>query len=419
MAFDAAAYFDSLDMFGIRLGLDATLELAEIAGNPERELKFIHIAGTNGKGSVASMLERALHNCNFKTGLYTSPHLISIRERFRIDGKAVDPETFNRTAELLAARCQGKRFSYFEFATVLAMVLFKEAGCDFVIWETGMGGRLDATNIVMPAATIITNIALDHCGHLGNTTAEIAGEKAGIIKAGVPLFYGKLPPDALQVISNKAKEVNAPVFPVRAGVPDKYRMADGVQIFEYDGNEIRLSLPGRMQRENFRIVFETLTFLSQQYDFPLAKALEAMSQVHHPARFQHIGSRIILDGGHNPDGIGALVSAVKELYPDEKFTVVYTAFADKDAPPCVELLSQVADNFIFTGLNTDGRATFDTGLLAQCADRSGIPHTSQADPAKAVDMALQGNLRVIISGSLYLAGFMLEHLCSLKVAENI
>ena len=169
MRFDTEKYFDSLDMFGIRLGLDATRELMEKAGHPEKNLRFIHIAGTNGKGSTGAMLERCFRQAGFKTGFYTSPHLIDIRERFRINGQAVSREEFDRAGKKLSDCAKKGRYSYFEFATVLAMEIFAAAQTEVVIWETGMGGRLDATNAVMPQACVITNIALDHQGHLGNT----------------------------------------------------------------------------------------------------------------------------------------------------------------------------------------------------------------------------------------------------------
>ena len=175
MDFNTAEFIDSLNMFAIRLGLDSTRELARRVGNPENSLRFVHLAGTNGKGSTGAMLERALREQGLTTGFYTSPHLIDVRERFRINGKTVDRECFDRCGKILA-EAGGKDFSYFEFATVLAMLIFKEAKCDVVIWETGMGGRLDATNIVTPELCIITNIALDHVGHLGDTTALIAAE---------------------------------------------------------------------------------------------------------------------------------------------------------------------------------------------------------------------------------------------------
>jgi len=403
--FDAGKYFDSLNMFGIRLGLDAVRELACRAGNPQEQLKFIHLAGTNGKGSTGAMLERAFRAVGFRTGFYTSPHLIDIRERFRIDGKVISADEFARETAQLRDAADGGNFSYFEFATVLAMQIFAHRQCDIVIWETGMGGRLDATNMVMPEAAVITNIALDHQGHLGDTLGAIAGEKAGILKPGVPLFHGKLPPEAAAVICEKAAQLQCQVFPPREKVPETAVAGSGVQQFDYDGNAITLSLPGKMQRENFRIVYEVLCYFSPRWNFDLQTALSSMSQVRWPGRFQHISERLIVDGGHNPDGVTALTEAVTERYGNEKFTVVYAAFGDKDAAECLPQLSRVAYRFIFTNVDVSGRKVFSPEELSGMV--RGVPAVGVPDPVTAVEAALTFPQRVIVSGSLYLAGEVL------------
>lgn len=405
--FDAGEYFNSLNMFGIRLGLDAVRELANRAGNPQEKLKFIHLAGTNGKGSTGAMLERAFRAAGFRTGFYTSPHLIDIRERFRVDGKVVAAELFTEmTARLRDAAGDGN-FSYFEFATVLAMQIFARSKCEVVIWETGMGGRLDATNMVTPAAAVITNIAFDHQGHLGNTLGEIAGEKAGIIKPRVPLFHGKLPDEAAAVIYERAAALQSQVFPPRAEVPELTADdADG-QRFTYDGRTVTLALPGMMQRENFRIVYEILCYFAPRWHFDLQTALDGLSQVRWPARFQHIGARLIVDGGHNPDGVTALTAAVRERYGEEKFTVVYAAFGDKDAAECLPQLSRVAKRFVFTNVDVSGRKVFTPEELSAMVNS--IPTAAVAEPVAAVETALSFPERVIVSGSLYLAGEVLAN----------
>src|SRR5574344_1884336 len=259
------AFYDSLPMFGIKPGLEATRELMRRAGNPDRELKFIHIAGTNGKGSTAAMLECAFRKAGLTTGLYTSPHLLDVRERFRVNGRAVPQADFNAyTSELLEAAGYGTPnqcpFTYFEFTTVLAALIFVRAGVDVVVWETGMGGRLDATNVVNPAASVITNIALDHQAYLGNTLAKIAGEKAGIIKAAAPLFYGVMPEEARGVLLKHAREVGAPATGPGPEIEGEVRYSveenSASQRFPYGGREIRLPLLGAMQRRNFRIVWQ-------------------------------------------------------------------------------------------------------------------------------------------------------------------
>jgi dihydrofolate synthase/folylpolyglutamate synthase len=350
------------------------------------------------------MLERALRECGMTTGFYTSPHLIDIRERFRVNGKVVSREIFNTLTDELRREAGNRRYSYFEFATVLAMKIFLNARCDIIIWETGMGGRLDATNMVTPEAAVITNIALDHQNHLGDTLARIAGEKAGIIKPGVPLFHGKLPPEAAAVIYECAEKSGCKIFPPRESVPPPASGSENC--FTYDRRQIKLGLPGKMQRENFRIVYELLNYFAPRWQFDMDTALAALARVRWPARFQQVNSRLIVDGGHNPDGVAALAEAVKERCPEEKFTIVYAAFGDKHAENCLPYLIPLAKRFVFTSVGDHGRDVFTPEALTQmCGD---IPAETAISPLEAMTTALRCPERVIVSGSLYLAGMILE-----------
>ena len=409
---DGEKYIDSLDMFSIRLGLERVSLLAELAAHPEKELKFIHLAGTNGKGSTGAMLECALRSMGFTTGFYSSPHLIDVKERFRVNGKSVSEEFFNAAVEKLSSVCAEEKFTYFEFTTVLAAQIFKDAGCDFVIWETGLGGRLDATNIVEPEAVVITNIAFDHQDRLGNTLAEIAAEKAGIIKKGVPVFYGKLVSDARKVIEDKAAELGCKVFAPQEDVPEQAEISESeygfVQTFDYCGKRVSLSLGGKMQRENFRIVYNVLEYLAEKYKFDFEKSLAALDKVIWPCRFQKVNAQVIVDGGHNPDGAAALTAAVKEFCPNEKFTVVFAAFEDKSVEETLNLLSNnIAKRFVFTKPAPWGRAShrFETlqGLVSK--DIECVWHDTAA---AALSEALRHGERVLVCGSLHLAGKVLE-----------
>jgi len=410
--FDGAAYFDGLNMFGIRLGLDATGELLHRAGDPHRELRFLHLAGTNGKGSTGAILECALRSAGLRTGFYTSPHLIDIRERFRIDGKAVATDVFNDAVRRLAEAAAGGSFSYFEFATVLGAMLFHEAKADVVVWETGMGGRLDATNAVETSASIITNIALDHQASLGNTIPEIAGEKAGIIKPGVPVFHGYLTPDAEAVITAKAKELGSPVIPPPFPVPaGRYADCDGVpmQTFFHGGREITLPLLGAMQRRNFLLAANVLEYFAPRLGFDADRAFSGLKHVRWPGRFQQVEPGLFIDGGHNPDGITALHEALKEAFPGEKFTVIYGAFRDKHVENCVPLLAQLAKEFRFVPLREEGREHCSFEDLAALAAPAGVPCRREQSGAGAVEHALaECSGKVIVSGSLNLAGEILE-----------
>jgi len=411
--FDGDACMARLNMFGIRLGLDNVKKLFSAAGDPQKRLKFIHIAGTNGKGSTGAMLECALRKAGLKTGFYSSPHLIDVRERFRIDGRAVDRETFDAAAEKLAALNRDVDATYFEFATVLAAMIFEQAHCDIVVWETGMGGRLDATNAVTPEVSVITNIALDHQNHLGNTLAEIAGEKAGILKPDVPLFYGELGPEAKQVILGRAAELGIPATGPGEEVPPCLEVAEHstgfIQKFSWRGRTITLSLPGRMQRENFRIVFSTLEYLSRRLGFDLDTALAGLAEVRWPARLDKIEERLFVDGGHNPDGVRALTESVRELLPEERFTVVYGAFKDKDASRCLPLYRDIAEGFIMVPNAEAGRACHTPEELAAMARDLGFTARTASSGKEAVELALAiSPRRVLVSGSLFLAGEILS-----------
>lgn len=415
MDFDPEAYFDALDMNGIRLGLDATRELARRCGNPETRLKFIHLAGTNGKGSTGAMLECALRRAGLKTGFYTSPHLVYLRERFRIAGKAVDEQRFARAAAELAELAHGGKFSYFETATVLAAKLFAEERCDVVVWETGMGGRLDATNVVTPVASVVTNIAFDHMKALGSTLAAIAGEKAGIVKPGVPVFRGVMPEEAYRTIEKRAAELGSPCFGPGEDEPAAAKLVkfpDGRvrQCFGYAGEQIELPLLGRMQRRNFRIVYAVLKHLSPKLGFDLAAALAGVRDTRWPARFQQVDDRLIVDGAHNPDGMAALAEALDEVCPGRKFPIVYAAFKDKHVEHCLPELAKKAARFYFTPLAQEGRPSFSGAELGELLGNwSSAPFTPCANAAEALSRARSENPDAVVlsAGSLYLAGEVL------------
>ena len=414
-------YLDSLSMFGIKPGLEATAELMRRVGNPEKELAFLHIAGTNGKGSVGAMLECMLRGAGFTTGFYTSPHLVDIRERFRVNGLAVSEEDYATiSAELAdAARTdtgRGFTFTYFEFTTVFAAMIFARAGVDIVIWETGMGGRLDATNVVAPLASIITGIALDHQAYLGDTIGKIAGEKAGIVKPGVPVFAGTMPDEAYRVIAAKAEEMKSDCFRVPGAVPGpaSYRF-DGersVQEFEFAGRKITLPLLGAMQRRNFRLAAEVLMKLAPKLGVDLDRAFASLAHCRWPGRCQQVTPRLIVDGGHNPDGISALREALAEAFPGETFAVVFAGFKDKDVAGSLKLLAPLAARFVFVPLFESDRPSYNGEELRTLARDAGIPVPAEAagNAAEALDLAARdAGHRTLVSGSLYLVGEVLAH----------
>ena len=413
-------FFERLPMFGIKMGLDNTRNLLRLAGNPEKDLRFIHIAGTNGKGSTGAMLECALRRSGLNTGFYTSPHLTDIRERFRVNGRAVPMELFcNCVEELLNAASYGtdhcENFTYFEFLTVLAAMIFSRAGVDAVIWETGMGGRLDATNTVTPQAVVITNIALDHQAYLGNTVEEIAAEKAGIIKDGAPLFCGVMSDAARNVLLERARNTGSPVTGPAPEITGKVRYVFSgnrlCQQFQFNGRQVTLALPGAMQRRNFRLVSQVLAHFAPRWGFDFDRALDALEFVRWPGRCQWLNERLIIDGGHTPDGLTALQEALKEVLPGEKFTVVFAAFKDKEVRESLSLLAPLASEFIFVPIRETGRPCWSAeefaGMLKELA--IDIPCRGMDNGSTAVSTVIcNSRQKVLVAGSLFLAGEVLD-----------
>lgn len=357
-------YLASLEFFGIKLGLHQTEELFRRLGSPQKNLKFIHVAGSNGKGSVCAMLENACRSCGLKTGFYSSPHLIHVNERFRINNIPVDSDTLAaalrklRTVGDTMAK-DGMKITYFEATTALAALLFAEAGCDIVLWETGMGGRLDATNIITPLASVITGISLEHTQYLGDTVEKIAGEKAGIIKNNVPCFAAsKIPAAAKEVIRRRAAECNSKLIFSNEVVPGSCTFTREelriLQTFRVTGGEtLTIALTGTHQRENASLALTALKHLQKTLGISLAAAIDSFKNVQWAGRFQFIpGKSLIVDSAHNPEGIGVLADTLREIFPGKKFHFLFGAFADKDTQSSLQILAPLAHSFTFLEMET-------------------------------------------------------------------
>ncbi|MFA7230930.1 MAG: folylpolyglutamate synthase/dihydrofolate synthase family protein [Victivallaceae bacterium] len=415
---EACDYLAGLQKFGIKLGLAQVSELLDGIGNPQHKLRFIHLAGSNGKGSTAAMLNSALKAAGFTVGLYSSPHLISPLERLRVNGVAITESEFAELVSTVRAEAErmeqaGRCPTYFEFTTVMAAEYFYRRKVDFVIWETGMGGRFDATNVVNPVCSVITGIAFDHQQYLGEKLSEIAFEKAGIIKPERPVFCGMMEDSAFQVIADKSVAVGSQLIKTYSGFePENVRISfdDGIcrQKFAYMGYAINLALPGKMQRQNFMTVFAVLNYLSAEFNFNLKDALTGLENVKWPARCQFLPGKTIIDGGHNPDGINALTESLSELLPGEKFTIIFGGFADKNTVECLKLLAPLAEKFVFLPVDCTFRRSW-TGeeLCEQLRSFSNIPCQSAENGVAALKLAAKYRWR-LIAGSLYLAGDFLK-----------
>ena len=404
-------WLDSVGFFTIDLGLDRVYELLKRLGNPERNLKFLHVAGSNGKGSVCTFLETGLRGCGYSTGFYSSPHLVSPAERYRLNGKIVDDASLEVAADQVRAvvetmRSEGKGPTYFEITTVIAIVLFAQKQVDFAIWETGLGGRLDATNIVIPELSVITGISLEHTDYLGSTLAAIAKEKAGIIKDGVPVVCGPLKPEAFAVIRETASAHNAPLIEVTPYDADFriFRQPDGSprQELTLEGERVRLPLPGVYQRNNAKVA---AAVLARKYGFELPAALHALEQAEWPARMQFIPSRnLLIDGAHNPEGAEALSLSLRELCPNGKFHFIAGCFADKNAEEVLRFLAPLALDFQFIDFDGSGRAVCPpeqlSGLLAKYAPDC----PSECCSLETAIAALPRPELTVLTGSLHMCG---------------
>ncbi|MBN2163844.1 MAG: bifunctional folylpolyglutamate synthase/dihydrofolate synthase [Pontiellaceae bacterium] len=323
---------------GIKPGLEVITELLAVLGNPHQRLAVVHVAGTNGKGSVCAMLESVLRASGFKTGLYTSPHLVEFSERFRICGEQIPSDRLDgyirqieQVADQVEAATELRGATFFEISTAIAFQYFADEGVDIAIIETGMGGRWDATNVVIPMVSVITHIDIDHTNFLGNTIEKIAAEKAGIIKPGRPVVSAPQSEEVMKILREAGEPViksTDVVSVTKVGFPQKLK----IETHARNLPPINLPLMGEFQRENCAIAVATLEVLSDMLEFePAFKA--GLESVKWASRFETICSDplVILDGGHNPSAARALVRTLRENYPKHRIGFIFGFLEDKDA----------------------------------------------------------------------------------------
>lgn len=392
----------ALEQFGIKLGLDHITCLVDALGHPERAYPVVHIAGTNGKGSVAAMVERGLRAAGYRTGRYTSPHLSAIEERIAVDGQPLPAAEFDDLAAAALAlvdRLIGEQRlsllpTFFEVTTAMAFEAFRRAGVTAAVIEVGLGGRFDATNVVAPLVTAITSIAFDHERHLGHTLAAIAAEKAGIIKRGVPVIVGALPPDAHAVVVEAARTADAPLTVARPAA---------------EGTAIALALHGRHQHQNAAVAVETLRACGRAGLGVARPHLEAaLTEVRWPARLEwlrlappHQGD-VLLDAAHNPAGAAALADYL--VHGVGPLPMVCSIMRDKDVTALIRALAPGAAAFVATTAATP-RALPGHDLAAQIAAAlPSVPVTVAATPEEAVARALASAPRAAAAGSIYMVG---------------
>lgn len=415
---EAWEYLDQLQFFKIKLGLASMEAFLERVGHPQRQLQCIHVAGTNGKGSVSSALLSVLSRAGYKVGLYTSPHLSSVRERFRINDTFIPEADFAAVASQIREVLGEEQITYFEFTTALALLWFAQEKVDLAILEVGMGGRLDATNVVTPLVGVITNVTMDHEAYLGDTLEAVAGEKAGIVKPGVPLVSAVANDISRVVVEKTCAAKGAPLSLLGRDFVMQPDPADGWEYLGIGGQRLpglRSNLTGRHQADNMGVVLAVCDLLQPRYPLSEAAIREGLLAVRWPGRLEAFRlsraegqpeRRFLLDGAHNPAGVASLVAALRDDFTSRKLVMVWGSMADKDLAGTLSQVAPLADTLILTRPAGERSAS-----AAQLADQVAEEHRHKvvqtADVHEALSRAweLAGPEDLIcIAGSLYLVG---------------
>jgi len=396
---EALAFLHRLSQFGFQPGLESTRRLAAAVGNPHERLRFIHVAGTNGKGSTCAFIESVYRTAGFRTGLYTSPHLVRFGERIQVNRQILPDETLARLVSELRQRMPADlQPTFFEFTTVVALMAFAEAGVDLVIWETGLGGRLDATNIVTPLASVITSIGLDHMQVLGSTVAQIATEKAGIIKPGIPVLTAVDRADALEVIRYRARDLDAHCVVVDANAVGRMTLP--------------VSLLGPHQRMNATLAVVAVRLLRPVLPVSDDQVAHGLAHTVWAGRMQVLqrGDQTwLLDGAHNEDGVAAFRRALAEHFPGRHPVLVLGMLRDKAWRGMASQLAPLASRLVVAPVSSPRTVAPDEVRRALLE-----AHCGRAVRACAsVEEALRAVARepfVAVTGSLYFIGECLERM---------
>lgn len=404
---EAVGWLYGQQLHGIKLGLEVMEQLCAGLGIESRSGQggapaFVHVAGTNGKGSVCAMLASVYRAAGFRTGLYTSPHLVTFRERMGIDGEMIsqDDVAAGLTKVRAVIERHGLEATFFEIATALALDWFQARGAQMVVLETGLGGRLDATNVVTPLVSVLTPIDFDHEKFLGKTITAIAGEKCGIIKSGVPVVSGPQQSEAMSVITATARGRGCALKVVEAPV-----------------SGLKVRLLGAHQRWNAAIAREALAAVgarSPGFRVDDAAIEAGLARVEWPGRFQRVGERIVLDGAHNPAAATTLVETWQETFGEKKATLIFAAMGDKDVEGVARVLAKIAARVVVLRVHNDRACSVEELLdIVRVVDPQ-VPAMGVPSLKAALAEAEREPSPILIAGSLFLVG---EALTALGAAE--
>ncbi|MGP8051522.1 MAG: bifunctional folylpolyglutamate synthase/dihydrofolate synthase [Desulfobaccales bacterium] len=416
----ALSWVFDLQKFGVKFGLSSTLDLLARLGLPYQEGRYLHIAGTNGKGSVAAILSAVLTRAGYPAGLFTSPHLVSFQERLRLRDQDISADRLlsliNRVRSVVD---QGEPPTFFEFATVMAFLYFLEEGADPIILETGMGGRLDATNIVTPLLAVITNISRDHQDYLGRGLLAIAAEKAGIIKEKTPLITYARQPSVVELFRRRCQELEAPLY--LGGVDFRTRGTSGGR-FGYRGlnrvmKGLTLNLKGSHQYRNAAVALAVLELLEQRgWAIGETAIREGLAEARWPGRLEEVAQdrRILLDGAHNPAAALSLAQALKLIQKPSRdngrLFLVMGIMADKDVDTILARLLPLAQMVIFTQPRYfRAAATADLARRAQAYDLEVLQVPRVSEAIRRAQALAGPRDRIVITGSLFTVGEAKEY----------
>jgi dihydrofolate synthase/folylpolyglutamate synthase len=430
---EAVEYIESIPKFAKKNKPENTLELIRRIGHPERRMKVIHVAGTNGKGSVCAFLSSILTAAGKQTGLFTSPHLVEITERFQVNGEMVSHEAFTRAfirvkQEVDAMVADGFFHSaYFELLFAAGLLMFEEAGVEYLVLETGLGGRLDATNLVeRPIACVLTTISLDHMEYLGDTVAKIAGEKAGIIKEGVPVIYDGRNPDVDAVVRRKAQEMHAPAWRYDdtmreiTGKTDKSidflldsrydkQNTDPVRPVTdlYGSLQVRVPYLAEYQIVNSTLAMAALRVIDPQRTIPDEQVVRGIASTKWQGRMETVLTDVVLDGAHNADGIREFIRTVCSVQERRKVSLLFSAVVEKEYEKMIRTICEHVNPTSIVVTQVGGARVVPAQELAEDFRKyTSAPVIAKESVADAFDEALarRGDSMLFCAGSLYLVG---------------
>ncbi len=398
-------YLEQLRLVGSRFGTDCEKELLSLLGNPQDKLQFIHVAGTNGKGSFCSMMSSVLQKQGYKVGLYTSPYIVVFNDRIRVNGLPIAEDDINDLFLRVRQKADTMKTppSSFDFITAAAFLWFYETKCDIVVLEVGLGGRYDSTNVIKNSLlSVITGIAFDHTEILGDTIEKIAWEKAGIIKESCPALYGGNDEKALNVIKNECEEKHSELTVKN---PDSLKILsttlDGTE-FEFDGKEYFIRLLGLYQPANATTVLAAIDVL-RKHGFEISETAvkDGLASAVWQARFEKIADEpvVLYDGGHNPQGVRAAVESVRAYFGDKKINLLVGILADKAHGEMAEELAKIADRVIC--IAPPSPRALPAEALAEEFCEAGANARAANSIKEGVKIALSYKKPVLVIGSLY------------------